>query len=89
MKLKITAIAHHRNGICGAPFYAVLFDHPDNGAMAATLFEGRGRCAVYSIAELAAGNIAFGEGNSWRGDEFEDEIRPAVTAWEDAQHADI
>jgi hypothetical protein len=26
MKLKIIAIAHHRNGICGAPFDVVLFE---------------------------------------------------------------
>ena len=26
MKLTIIDIAHHRNGICGAPFAAVLFE---------------------------------------------------------------
>jgi hypothetical protein len=26
MKLSIIAIAHHRNGICGAPFAVVLFE---------------------------------------------------------------
>ena len=27
-------------------------------------------CAVFDVDELAAGNIAFARGNSWRGDDF-------------------
>jgi hypothetical protein len=38
MKLKIIDTAHHRNGICGAPFHAVLFH--DSGP------EGIGGCRM-------------------------------------------
>ena len=81
MKLKIIAIAHHRNGICGAPFDAVLFE--DSGAEGsrklAILFEEAYQCAVLDVARLAAGDIAFGS-NSWRGDTYEPHLRKAINA---------
>jgi len=79
MKLKILATAHHRNGICGAPFAVVLFE--DQGSQAsrkvAVLFDNEYHCAVLDVAKLAAGDIAFGS-NSWRGDDFEPELRKAT-----------
>jgi hypothetical protein len=35
--------------------------------------------AVLDIAMLAAGNITFARGNSWRGDHFEGELRAAIS----------
>ena len=78
MKLKIIAIAHHRNGICGAPFHVVLFE--DVGAEAsrkvAIVFEEEHHCAVLDVSKLAAGDIAFGS-NSFRGDVYEPTLRKA------------
>ena len=81
MKLNISAIAYHRNGIGGAPFAAVLFE--DAGAegsrKVAILFDEQYHCAVLDVAKLAAGDIAFGS-NSWRGDQFEPALRAETTA---------
>ncbi len=79
MNLKIIAFAHHRNGICGAPFVVTLFE--DTGAEGsrkiAILFEQEGHCAVLDVDKLVAGDIAFGS-NSWRGDRFEQPLRKAI-----------
>ena len=83
MKLKIVDIAHHRNGICGAPFHVAIFDedkgaHADDpGRKVGIVFERPGHCAVLDIAKLATGDIAFGS-NSWRGDEYEPHLRRAI-----------
>jgi hypothetical protein len=79
MKLKIIAIAHHRNGISGAPFDVVLFEDagPEGGRKVAILFKGDSFCAVLDLAKLAAGDIEFGS-NSWRGDKFEQSLRKAI-----------
>lgn len=81
MNLKIIDASYHRNGVCGAGFTAILFDDADNGRMIASLFDEPGYCAVYSVPELEKGNIAFAQGNSWRGDHFEDELRPLLEKW--------
>lgn len=86
---KVEAIAYHRNGICGAPFWVVRFvgscEKGHRERFIATVFaEPRGACAVLSLEKLAAdGDIAFGS-NSWRGDHFEPELRAACEAWEAA-----
>ena len=79
MKLTIIDIAHHRNGICGAPFEAVLFDDqgPEGSRKVAILFDEPRYCAVLDIAKLAAGDIKFGS-NSWRGDKYEAPLRQAI-----------
>ena len=79
MNKQIFAIDFHRNGICGTPFHAVLFqDHgPEASRKLAILFEQPGHCAILDIAKLAAGDIAFGS-NSWRGDKFEPLLRTAI-----------
>ncbi len=86
-RIKVRAIGHHRNGVSGAPFHAVLFDaddktaHPDDqGRKVGIVFEQDSHCAVLDIAKLAAGDIAFGS-NSWRGDEYEPHLRKAVAKW--------
>ena len=78
MKLTIVDASFHRNGICGVGFYAVLFDDAEYGRMIASLFDEPGYCAVYNVGELAKGNVAFAQGNSFRGDRYEDELRPLV-----------
>lgn len=76
MKLKIIAIAHHRNGVRGAPFNVVLFR--ENGCrMAGIVFDEPDYCAVLDVDLLAAGDIAFGS-NSWRADEYEPHLRKAI-----------
>jgi hypothetical protein len=79
MKLEIIETAHHRNGICGAPFHVVVFREcgEDLSLKVAILFQAEAHCAVLDIAKLAAGDIAFGS-NSWRGDQFEPYLRQAV-----------
>jgi hypothetical protein len=79
MKLTIIDTAHHRNGICGAPFVAVLFEDsgPEGSRKVAILFDEQYHCAVLDVAKLAAGDIAFGS-NSWRGDQYEPHLRKAI-----------
>lgn len=79
MNLKIIDIAHHRNGICGAPFHVVLFDdhYNDGRRMMAIVFEQDGHCAVLDVAKLAAGDIKFGS-NSHRGDNYQCPLRMAI-----------
>ena len=78
MKLKIIDTAHHRNGVAGSPFDVVLFKvQREPGVKVGVLFDDRGACAVLDVALLAAGDIAFGS-NSWRGDEYEPELRRAI-----------
>ena len=78
MKINIIDIAHHRNGICGAPFTAVLFEDtgPEGSRKIGILFDEPHHCAVLDIAKLAAGDIAFAS-NSWRGDHYEPRLRAA------------
>jgi hypothetical protein len=79
MKLKILDIAHHRNGICGAPFAAILFEDtgPESSRKIGIVFDAPYHCAVLDIDKLAAGDIAFGS-NSWRGDTYEPSLRKAM-----------
>jgi hypothetical protein len=78
MKLKILATAHHRNGVAGAPFDVVLFKaQGERGAKVGIVFDEPAHCAVLDVTLLAAGDIAFGS-NSWRGDDYEPELRRAI-----------
>lgn len=85
MKLTIIEASFHRNGVGGVGFWAILFDDAENGRMIASLFDEPGYCAVYSVEELSKGNITFACGNSWRGDRFEDVLRPLLKKWQ-AEH---
>lgn len=83
--IKIMEIAHHRNGVAGAPFSVVKFVCPENGPMVGIVFAldddddfgWDGRCAVFQSDLLADGIIAFGQ-NSWRGDHYEIPLRKAI-----------
>jgi len=83
MKIQIRQIAHHRNGVAGEGFHAILF-YPyrkPRELMLATLFQGRGRCAVIRLDLIEDHGVTFGE-NSWRGDDYEPALRAAVKDWE-------
>jgi hypothetical protein len=79
MNLNIIDIAFHRNGICGAPFHAALFEDqgPEGSRKVAILFEAAHHCAVLDVDKLAQGDIAFGS-NSWRGDNYEPALRKTI-----------
>jgi len=84
--MRIKEIAYHRNGIGGEGFYVVYFTARGpckvrNKTFYAILFDTVGQCAVLGQAELAEGTIAFGK-NSWRGDDFEPDLRKAIADWE-------
>jgi len=81
MKLKTLSIARHRNGVRGEPFHAVLFKERGKAGSIklAVLFDQANHCAVLEVVKLAAGDIAFGS-NSWRGDEYESQLRVAIEA---------
>ena len=81
MKLKIIAIAHHRNGVAGAPFDVALFKERgrEGSRKVAIVFDEPSHTAVLDIAKLTQGDIKFGS-NSWRGDEYEPFLRDAIKA---------
>jgi hypothetical protein len=78
MRITIIDIAHHRNGIDGAPFTAFLFEDsgPEGSRKIGILFDEPHHCAILDVARLAAGDIAFAS-NSWRGDHYEPRLRAA------------
>lgn len=74
MAKQLNSIAHHRNGICGEPFYVALFRDDDGSTKVAITFHNHPaecRTAVLNVEMLAAGNVTFGE-NSLRGDLYHD-----------------
>lgn len=80
--IAVQEVAYHRNGVGGAPFYAVRFQWTDDDhkprQMVGVVFEEPYTVAVLDIEELGRGNIAFAQGNSWRGDHFEEALRMAI-----------
>lgn len=90
MNIEIIEASFHRNGVMGLGFFAVLFDADDldepgkRRRMIASLFDAAGACAVYDVSELAKGNVTFARGNSWRGDVYEEQLRPLVKAFQEA-----
>ena len=74
--MKILQVAHHRNGICGIDFHAVLFqDSPDGKTenFLATVFPEKGAVAVVGLDRIEQDGVAFGA-NSWRGDRYEADL---------------
>lgn len=76
---KIHEIAYHRNGISGTGFHVIRFRSAEGNEMVGIVFPEEGAVAVLDIAMLADGNIAFARGNSWRGDNFADDLRNAIS----------
>jgi hypothetical protein len=79
MKLKVLNIDYHRNGICGAPFHAVVFRDtgPQESVKLGIVFDAPHHTAVLDIAKLADCDVEFGS-NSWRGDEYEPGLRRII-----------
>ncbi len=79
ISIRILNIDHHRNGIGGAPFYAVVFrDSGERGSVKlAVVFDQAAHVAVLDIAKLADCDVEFGS-NSWRGDQYEPGLRRAI-----------
>lgn len=83
MDLNIQEIAYHRNGVGGLGFYAIRFQwKPDDSTklenFLATVFDDAGACAVIGLDRIETQGVAFAGGNSWRGDNFESELRKAI-----------
>lgn len=74
---KVWEIDSHRNGSFGAPFKVVLFQATNGCNMVGVVFNAQYHVAVFDVDKLAKGDIAF-ESNSFRGDEFEIELRAAI-----------
>lgn len=79
MDLTILEIAHHRNGISGAPFAVVRFQDNSipNCNMVGIVFEKDYHVAVFDAGLLGKGEIRFMY-NSWRGDWYEKALRDAI-----------
>ena len=92
MIINVTDVEWHRNGLGGEGFHVVLFgwvDGKKNRKMVATVFGASEkkpsmRTAVFDRDELAAGNVAFDGGNSWRGDHFAAALNDAIVEYEHA-----
>jgi hypothetical protein len=88
MQIQQVQVAYHRNGISGEGFHVVCFAWHDPTArrvrsMVATVFAEAGQCAVLDIEATTQGNIAFAQGNSWRGDEFEAVVRQHIAHYDE------
>ena len=86
---RVYKVAFHRNGICGAPFHVVLFEtggrlKKDRTRMVGIVFCDAYYCAVLDVTLMEEGIIEFMD-NSWRGDDFEPELRAAIAEYEDGR----
>jgi len=88
-EIRVTFSDHHRNGVGGAPFWVVLFGWRDDDGkdrnMVSIVWDEQGGCAVLDADETAGGNVAFAEGNSWRGDHFEPVLKQYLKERHDAE----
>ena len=79
---KVIDVAHHRNGVSGTSFEVVLFVDKDTGEKFIGILpdcdENTNNAFVLSVDRLAQDNIKFAE-NSWRGDNYAQELKVAVT----------
>jgi hypothetical protein len=70
--IEVKNVSWHRNGVCGVGFYSVAFDYQDGEkarSMIANVFNEAGYCAVIDVNEPLT---------CWRGDYFEDLLRPIL-----------
>lgn len=81
MKFKNVTVEYHRNGISGEGFHTGFFDWFDDDnkwrKMFYVLYEGTGQCSIFDYELLKKGDVRFMH-NSWRGDNFEKNLREAV-----------
>jgi len=78
---KVIDIQYHRNGIMGEGFHVILFKSGKQNMMG-VVFEDNNYCAVFDTDMLKDSNIKFGS-NSWRGDNYEPELRNAIKKYRD------
>ncbi len=90
MRIRAREIDRHRNGISGAPFWAVLFDDEEGHELIAVVFDEPHYVAVLGVAVLAdAGKgVKFGM-NSWRGDAYEPALRAAIREREESEEGPL
>jgi hypothetical protein len=84
MHFEQVIVAYHRNGVSSMGFHVVTFRWRDGERfrhMVATVFEEPGYISVFDIDALAQDNIAFAQGNSWRGDDFEATLREHIATY--------
>lgn len=84
VKIKVSQVAYHRNGVSGAGFHVVSFVDLTWGTknatnMIATVFGQGGHVAVLDVDGLA--DVSFGV-NSHRGDIYEGVLRHAIADFE-------
>ena len=87
MHITHVTVSYHRNGIAGLGFHVLTFTwrkapHQRARHMVATVFEEPGAVSVLDIDELVQDNIAFAQGNSWRGDDFEPVLRAHIAVYQ-------
>ena len=78
----VTEIAYHRNGMSGIGFHAIRFvgcpsETSGLARFLAIVTEDEGGCFVICEDLLAEHGVRFGF-NSWRGDNYEEELREAI-----------
>lgn len=85
---RIEQVAYHRNGVSGLGFHAIIFiargpaiDSLSDERFLASVFKAKGAVSVISLDRTENNGVTFGD-NSWRGDDFEPELRAAVAAYE-------
>jgi len=81
MRVEIKQVAYHRNGVCGEGFHVVLFTMVEDRKrrdMMATVFDKPGHVAVLDRNLLGQGEVTMDEGNAWRGDVFEEDLRAGI-----------
>ena len=89
MRIKTDKTSYHRNGVSGKGFWVVMFtangDADCKGRrFVGVVFDAPRTVAVFDVDMLAAGNIEFAKGNSWRGDNFEPHLRGIIHNWEES-----
>ena len=85
--IEVISIDHHRNGIGGNSFYAIIFKTPDipDDTMLGIVFRNRGNCAVIGLGMAYEHNtVAFGT-NSYRYEFFADAIYDAIVNYENGR----
>lgn len=84
-KLQIIEADYHRNGVAGMPFKVALVDDVnDSDVKLVIMFEAEGHTAVLSLNKLIDEDISFGS-NSFRGDKYEEVLRPELWDSEDEE----
>ena len=88
--LQILDASFHRNGISGLPFYVALVDDPENDDVKLIImFEAEGHTAVLSLDKLTnEEDISFGS-NSWKGDQYEEVLKPELWSTPEDDEEDL